>query len=266
MYIQGVVAEALPEISDPRRISTIARKSYCEKFYRLLDLAFVAKNRERMAREIEIEGLESYKTACNVGKGVVVAGAHLGAWSIPVILMARHGYSAVPIVINPGLEAAPRMTRSLFEFTDSMVGEDGYILTGDDTISRARAILQEGKQIVITIDVGGGQIVELFGRAAAVASGVGHLACYTGSPVLTAFILRKKDPFKTRLVFSEPHDFNFCGEYERDVNTVIQEVARAIESQIRLAPEQWGRWGALGFWWKSAEVLKRHPRPLDERD
>lgn len=259
------VSQAMPELTDPRSIERIARSSSAELYKTMLDLAVFARHGERLGEELIIEGLEFIEQADSLGKGVICIPGHMGAWGIAMGVVARHGYLSTPIVMNPGKTFTPRFIKAIEDFADKIGASDGYIVSGkEDTIRKTQELLKEGRRLVVTVDVEGREIVEMFGRPVPLASGIGHFACDTGAPLLSINVLREKDPYKLRAVFRKPITYSLSGDRARDVSMVIQAAATAIEKEIRLAPEQWTQWGALGGWWKRAEELQKRSRESKE--
>jgi len=256
----NVISQAMPEVTDPERIRRIARKSAGELFKSMLDLAMFARHGDRMAREVTIEGLDDVDKLLEGGSGGICLAAHIGGWAIAMALMSRQGYLGIPIVMNPSSTLTPRLIRTVIDFADSIGASKGYILTGDDAIRKSRELVEQGGILVITVDVVGREIVEMFGRPAALASGAGHFAFETKAPVVPGFVLRGKDPYKFHVVFRERVDYSFTGDRDTDVHNIQQLAVEAIERQIRLTPEQWTQWGALGRWWSRAEELEKRAK------
>ena len=259
-----VISEAMPEISDPEQIRHIAYSSYGELFKSMPDLLIFARYGDRMAKELTIEGLDAVDKLLETGSGVVVLAAHIGAWAIAMALMARHGYLSTPIVMNPSSTLTPRSIKTMIDFADSIGASNGYILTGDDAIRKARELLEQGGLLVITVDVVGRQIVEMFGRPATLASGAAHFARETRTPMLPVFVLRKEGPYGFHAVLREAIDYDITDDPVADVHNILQVAVAAAERQIRLTPEQWTQWGALGGWWKRAEELKKRRGKVNE--
>lgn len=253
----NVISQAMPEVTDPERIRRIARKSASELFKSMLDLTMFARHGDRMARELTIEGLDAVDKLLEKGKGGICIPAHIGGWAIAMGLMARHGYLSTPIVMNPSSTLTPRLIKTVIDFADSIGASNGYIMTGENAIGKSRELVEQGGILVLTVDVVGREIVEMFGRPTALASGAGHFAFETKAPVVPIVIQREKGSYKFRIIFHEAIDYTITGDRATDVHNILQASMAAIEKQIRLTPEQWTQWSALGRWWSRAEELKK---------
>jgi lauroyl/myristoyl acyltransferase len=257
------VAEALPEIKDPKRIKEIARSSYNELYMGMVDLAVFARHGEKIAGELEIEGLDIAERELRRedGGGIAVAG-HVGGWAIAMGIMSYYGYLSTPIVVNPDSTPTPRLVRSVVNYGEKIKAADGAIFTGDGATEKTLELLKQPKKIlVITGDVMGKTVFALLGRPAAMASGMGHFVIDSGAPMIPVFVLRKKEgPLKFQTIIREKVDYPVTGDREKDIHAIGQAALDAIEKQIRLTPEQWTQWGAVERWWNRAEKLQKRSR------
>ena len=253
----NVVSKALPEVTDPKRIKYIARKSASELFKSMLDLAMFARHGERIARETEIDGLGAADKLLEKGKGGICVASHIGGWAISMAIMAHHGYLSTPIVMNPKSTLTPRLIKTVIEFSDAIGACDGYIVTGEDAVRKSEELLEKNGILVLTVDVAGRHVAELFGRPAALASGVGRFASETQAPMLAGAVFREKGTLKYRIVFGDEIHYSLTGDSDTDILSSLQAAATGMEEMIRRAPEQWTQWSALGGWWKRAEELEK---------
>jgi lauroyl/myristoyl acyltransferase len=253
------IAEALPEINDSNRIKDIARRSYAELYKGMVDLVVFARHGEKMVRELEIEGqdiLERELYRPDSG-GICIAG-HFGGWAIAMGLMSYYGYVSIPIVANPATTPTPRLVRAVVNYGLKNKAADGAIFTGDDVAHKVLEQLKKPKEnLVITVDVIGGTVLDLLGHPAAMASGIGHFVIESGIPMVPGFVLRKKGgPLKFKAVFREKVDYPITGDRDKDIHAIGQAALNSVEEQVRLTPEQWTQWGAVERWWKRAEKLQ----------
>ena len=252
----NIVSEAMPELTDSKHIKRIGRSSIIELYNTMFDLAVYARHKDRLIKHAVIEGLENLDRADAFGKGAIIASVHIGGWPLGIIAAPRMGIQATLIGINPDFTFTPRFVRAAYKFADSL-GCGEMILTGRDTVGQSLEVLKQNKRLIFAADVIGEEIVDMFGRPAAIANGMGRIACDSGAPVVPVYIFREKGPWKFRACFREPIQCQPGGDRAGDVNAIIQEVMRGVESEIRRVPQQWTQWGALGRWWKKAEELNR---------
>jgi lauroyl/myristoyl acyltransferase len=257
------VAEALPEINDPNRIKDIARRSYTELYMGMVDLVMFARHGEKMARDLEIEGLDivERELAKVKGGGICICG-HFGGWAISMGVMSYYGYLSTAIVMNPDSTPTPRLVRSVVNYGEKIKAADGAIFTGDGATGKTLELLEQPKKIlVVTVDVMGRTVLDLLGKPAAMASGMGHFVIDSGAPMIPGFVLRKKEgPLKFKAIFRERVDYPVTGDRDKDIHAIGQAALDAIEKQIKLTPEQWTQWGAVERWWKRAEKLQKRSK------
>lgn len=251
----NIVSEAMPELTDSKHIKRIGRSSIIEMYKPMFDLAVYARHRDRMLRDAVLEGLDNLDQADAFGKGVIIQSAHIGGWALAILAARPLGVQATLIAVNPDVLFTPRFARAAYKFVDSLDCGD-LILTGRDSVGQSVELLKQGKRLILAADVIGKEIVDMFGRPAAMANGIGRIACDSGAPVVPFCIFREKDPLKLSAWFREPIEYKPSDDRASDVNAVMQAITRGVESEIRRAPEQWTQWGALGRWWKKAEELK----------
>ena len=257
------IAEALPEIEDPERIKYIARRAYDELYKGMVDLVVFARYGERIARDLEIEGLDIVeRELARVGSGVICIAGHFGGWAIATGVMSYHGYLSTPIVVDPDTTPTPRLVRAVVNYGQKIKAADGAIFTGDDATRKTLELLKQPKKIlVITVDVMGSTILDLLGKPAAIASGMGHFVIDSGVPMIPGFVLRKKGgPLKFQAIFREKVSYQITGDRDKDIHAIQQAALDAAEKQIRLTPEQWTQWGAVERWWKRAEKLQKRSK------
>jgi lauroyl/myristoyl acyltransferase len=252
------VAEALPEIDDPKRIAEIARKSYNELYRGMVDLVIFARHSERILEKLVVEGMEYVDKALATGKGIICVCAHFSGWAVGMELIASQGFEANVIVANPEKAPTPRFVKTLLDFAAGISEGGSYILTGQEsTVSQAREWLDKGGILVIDIDIIGGRVVDFMGKPAAVASGIGHFVLDTGAVAVPVYPLRDPDdPTKYIGVLRDHIPFDLSGDRETDVQAILQACFAAVEKQVRLTPEQWNQWGALERWWKRARAIQ----------
>jgi lauroyl/myristoyl acyltransferase len=222
----------------------------------MLDLVMFGRRGDEMGRDTPVDGLKEVDELLAKGRGGLCVAPHVGGWAVSMALMGKRGYVSTPIVMNPSSTLTPRLIKTILDFCDTIDASNGYILTGDNAIQKSQELLGQGGILVMTVDVMGRHVVEMFGRPTALASGAGHFAVETKSPMMPGAVLREKGTLKYRIVFGGEIQYTFTGDYDTDVHNLQQLAVEGVEELIRRAPEQWTQWGALGRWWDRAEVLE----------
>ncbi|MBN2167938.1 MAG: hypothetical protein JW738_01730 [Actinobacteria bacterium] len=253
------LSAALPETTGKDEIIKIAKNTCCESIYATFDVIMFAARKEKFLANLEVVGIENYEEAASLNKGGLSCSCHLGAWTLSLAVPPHFGVYLTPIVYDPDQTMMPRLVRTLYKLGQSIGGDpdDPAFETGNDTIRRATEHIQKGKYLGVPVDVGGSRVVELFGKPAAMASGIAHFAVDTGAPILPANLYRGEKPYQLKAVIRPMLKYELTGDRETDLLNILQTVMKQLEEEIMDAPEQWSNWIGLGMWWKKAEKIQK---------
>jgi KDO2-lipid IV(A) lauroyltransferase len=181
---------------------------------------------------VEISGWERAEEAAAGGHGVLMLTAHLGNWEL---LAASHRLRSLPLSVvvrsmdTPALEAIVNAfrRRAGVELIDK---RDGF--------RAALAALRRGRMVGVLLDQNAaraeGVFAPFFGVPASTSRGMALLALRSEAPVLPAFIRRLpggRHLVEVGSVLPVPPG--------RDVAALTRTYTAAIESAIRVSPEQW---------------------------
>ena len=114
------------------------------------------------------------------------------------------------------------------------------VTLGPESGPKVLRALKSGRLLSLLCDrdVGGGGIeVEFFGERTTLPAGPATLALRTGAPLFPATCFFEGDGH--RGVVLPALDTSRHGKLRADVARVTQDLARGLETLIRLAPEQW---------------------------
>ncbi|MBC7247354.1 MAG: hypothetical protein H5T73_06210 [Actinobacteria bacterium] len=255
--LKARISEALPEISDEKRLEAIARGACATMFMPMLDMCKLGRNGERYMRGLRVEGEENLDRAAALGKGVIFVGAHLGEIATAHAVMARRGRPYTTFTYNPADTTVPRYLEAMI-FFGGLLGcdpEEPVFLVDKDVIPRVREHLAKGKWVGIAFDVPGSSVVQLFGKPAAVGSGWAHFSYDSGAPIVPMALLRGKDPYASLLIFGPPIFSDRTAERRAEVQRIMNEAVAEVERFIRMAPEQWMGWFPLQSWREQAQRI-----------
>lgn len=196
----------------------------------------LAMTRDRLGREVVIDGMDRLKTALAQGKGVVYVTGHIGNWE----LMA----AAVAQTCTVSVVAAPLKPEPL---NDMIVGLRERL--GVRTIVRSRPgaakelirVFRENRILGILIDQDTdveGAFVPFMGREAWTPTAAAEMAARFGAPVVYGFIRRGPDG-RHRVTIVGPLDLMRSGHPDRDIITNTAMLTKCIETTILQEPEQW---------------------------
>jgi lauroyl/myristoyl acyltransferase len=188
--------------------------------------------------EFSFTGVGHLIDAAARGTGMINVLPHLGGWEWAAFWVAR----VLEIEVNAVVEAVepPELFDFFTEYRKSL-GVNVIPLGPGAAHDLLRAI-RRGKMVCLLADrdiEGTGVDVEFFGERTTLPAGPAILALRTGAPLLpTAVYFR---PGGDHLgVVRPPIPVERCSKHLRDdVDRITQDVAHALESLIREAPEQW---------------------------
>ena len=181
---------------------------------------------------IEHRGWENFLNAYALGKGVIMASAHLGPVSLVGQMVVAHGYEVVlPVeTTRSGFQRAVNRAR----------GSMGLQLVPTDTPLAIFRALRQKKVLGLLADravTGVGERVPFFGGEALIPSAHIALGLRTGAPVVPAFSGRENG--RLTASFEPPLDLVATGNRDADVRAGLAAWTRVLERYIRNAPEQW---------------------------
>jgi lauroyl/myristoyl acyltransferase len=259
-YLLDTMRECLPQASD-KEIRRFAKQAFGAPFRAMLDMILLEYHEDEIMDKLVKDErlLASFDKHKAAGTGLIVFSPHLGNLITPLIL-GRLGRIWTPFIANPDATPIPRYLHALYgfcEYLGPLDPESPVFLRGRDSIEKIREHLRQGKVMGITYDMMGSAVVNLFGRPAAVASGIAQFACDLNVPILPGFLKRTEDPLRFEIVYDGDIEYKLTGDREADVKSILDQVIRRGEEMIRQEPGQWIGWFGMRGWRKRAEKLLR---------
>jgi Kdo2-lipid IVA lauroyltransferase/acyltransferase len=191
---------------------------------------------ESRLKDFEFEGLDHLEGAYSQNKGVLLYGAHWGAWELHALVHGAKGYPLALLVRrldNPYLE-------SLLEKFRTILGNS--VIEKREGIRGTLSALKKGKAVAILMDQNITTeeriFVNFFGKPASTTPVVGLLHLKTEAPLVSVFALPLPGG-RYRLCYGAPVKVPLTGDRAIDVERVTQECTRMIEEQIRKYPDYW---------------------------
>ena len=181
---------------------------------------------------IEKRGWEHFTTAYALGKGVILASAHLGPISVVGQVLVAEGYPTVLPVETEHSEVQRAVNRAR-----AAIGLQ--VVRTDTPLAVVRA-LRDGKVLGLLVDravTGVGERVPFFGGEALLPSAHIALGLRTGAPVIPAFSLRIGNALVAS--FEPPLELRSTGDRHADVRAGVEQWARVLETYVGRYPEQW---------------------------
>jgi KDO2-lipid IV(A) lauroyltransferase len=192
---------------------------------------FPSMNRANIDKWIRYEGLDNFQNALALGRGVLVATAHLGNWELSAF---AHALMSAPmdVVVRP-LDNS--RVDALVERQRSLSGN--HIISKRDAAREILRALKSGRAVGILIDqntvIEEGVFVDFFGTAACAGAGFAKLAHHSGAAVVPGYALWSEGEGRYILRFDP--EIPMTG----DVGEDTQRIHTHLESVIRRHPEQY---------------------------
>lgn len=230
------IAAAFPEFSS-REVQRVAKESFRHlgrvaaesALFSRLDGAGILEHMEGT------DGLELFERQRAAGRGAIVLTGHLGNWELGGAATAASGHPidvVVRLMGNPLFDGYLTRTRSRLGMT---------VVRDRDAVRHTARALRDGHVIAFLIDQSGLHIassfVNFFGRPAKTPRGPAVLALRLDVPVFFGVSLRQPDGryhLHIRELVTER-----TGDTDRDVEAILNEYSRTLESFVRQAPEQY---------------------------
>lgn len=183
------------------------------------------------------EGYEHLQAALDLGSGAIMAMPHLGGWEWSGFWLTQVKGLPVTAVVE---RLEPPELFEWFVGLRRSFGFDIVALGPDAGTATARALkANHTLALLCDRDLGGkGPAVEFFGERTTLPAGPATLALRTGAPLLPTAIYFD-GPDSRHGVVLPPLDTTRQGSLRKDVERVTQDLAAALETLIRRAPEQW---------------------------
>jgi KDO2-lipid IV(A) lauroyltransferase len=181
------------------------------------------------------EGIGNIERGRALGRGVLLAMPHLGAWDWGGAWLSASGFpvTVVAEVLQP-VELADWFTGWRRHVGMTVVPLD------QDAASGVFAALRRGDVVGLLCDrdlTGDGIEVTFFGERTRMPAGPAVIALRTGAPLMPCCVIFEGDHH--RGIVLPPLDTVRRGSLRDDVARVTQEMADALAGLIRRAPEQW---------------------------
>jgi len=231
----------------PQEIRRICRECFNSMAYAAVEFFKFMKHPERIAKFVDIEGVENLKKALAEGKGVVAISAHFGSFPLLLSRLAQEGFKVNAVMRH----MRDQKLDELFE-DKRRVMRVGSIYTQPRTtcVSDSLKVLRDNEVLFVQLDQNfgtGGVFVDFFGVKAATATGPIVFSMRTGAPIVPMFIYRLGGP-RHRIVVEPPIHLEESGTKSERLLGAVERLTALIERYIRKYPHEWGwihkRWKA----------------------
>lgn len=186
--------------------------------------------------DFDDEGFEHVQAAIDAGTGAVLSMPHLGLWEWGAFWTTSFHGIPVSAVVEP--VEPPELARWFVGLREDLGME--VIPLGPEAGPACARALASNRVLTLMSDrdvAGGGIEVEFFGERTTLPGGPATLALRSGAPLMASTVWMEEGRHKG--IVLPPLDTSRQGRLRDDVARITQDLARALESLIRLAPEQW---------------------------
>jgi KDO2-lipid IV(A) lauroyltransferase len=192
--------------------------------------------RQDLHAMVHCDSLDVLDAAAAQGKGVVIATAHLGFYDVGIAWICALGYkfSVVAEVLRP---------RALFEWFAAIRTARGVDIIPAKPRESARRMqfesLSQNNNLALLADRDLGRRgvwVRFFGEETTLPAGPARMVIQTGAPLLAGSIHKEGERYRLHF-FEIP--YALTGDERRDIAAITQSIAQALETLVRIAPEQW---------------------------
>jgi KDO2-lipid IV(A) lauroyltransferase len=233
------------ELSE-KEIQALARNIYCNIGITFLEIARnFALTGQEMRDEVLItdEDRRYFKTCIDRGRGIVFISGHIANWELLAMSVAAHGFPSAIVV----KKMTSPISQFLIERQRKKTGLE--VIYSGGTIEKMKTVLREGRVIGFMMDQNKtgkkGIRANFFGVPASSIRGLSKLIKETGAAVIPICSFRQPDgtlrvqtlaelPYLTADTVSDPDEKMLREEWLN-----AQQYQTAIESMVRMHPEQW---------------------------
>ncbi len=233
--VERQIAAAFPEFS-PERVQEVARRSYDSLGRTSIETALLPTfSRETLFSMFErVEGWEVLEAARAKGKGVVMAGGHLGNWEIAGAYISAH---------LPFHAVSRRMQNPVFDayLTRTRAKGGMQMIWDGDAVRVSPRVLRQNHLVAFLSDQDGlglaSTFVPFFGRPAKTPRGPAVFALRLGAPMVFGASVRQ--PSGRYVLILELVTIEPSGDREADIDALMLAFTQRLEAMIRKYPEQY---------------------------
>lgn len=221
--------------SDGPAVRRLVRREVVNEARRSADLLWALGRPQELMAATKIDGLEHVHTALAEGRGVVLAGIHLGGWEVA---------TAVPKAVLPVPTTAIVADDWLAWAIEHMRVTAGLrVLYRSSAPLRAARILHAGEALLVLADDGSGHAphslrVRFLDGWVLMPAGVVSLARLAGAPIVSFYVL-PLGPRRWRVLIDPPVKAPARHAGEEGEREALQRLADRWSAVIRAHPEHW---------------------------
>jgi len=216
-------------------VRRLVREELVNEARRSADLLWALGRPEELIASTELAGLEHVHEALAGGRGVVLAGIHLGGWEVA---------TAIPKAVLPVPTTAVVADDWLAWAIERMRVTAGLrVIYRSEAALHGVRILRDGEALLVLADDGGGREprrlrVRFLDAWALLPAGVVTMARLAGAPIVSFYVL-PREPRHWRVLVDPPVDPPARTAGAGAEQRVLQRLADRWSEMIREHPDQW---------------------------
>lgn len=212
-------------------------------------IKFAYLPREEVDRRMDVDepGFEEFEALMREGKGCLFILAHLGNFEIMARWVTARGYELIALAREARDQGTTEMMSKMRERSGIQV------ITLGKSLKPVVAGLRRNACIAIVCDQNASDVyVPFFGHQTGTVDGPARIALRMGAPMVFPYCVRDGHG-RYQIIGNGVYRAEPTGDETADIERVMTEVNRRLESSIRAYPEQW-----LWFHdrWRSSPVGK----------
>ncbi|MEM1355740.1 MAG: hypothetical protein AAGH88_12765 [Planctomycetota bacterium] len=240
--VRDNLAHLLPTQTSDKERDRIGRRVLLQFIRFVADLGHAqhASFEALLARAVTIEGKSHYRQARSLGKGAVIATAHLGSFEVGLAVTADMERATHVVFATDPFPRFDQLRTSLREKlgVQEARADQGWAMWGDlrDALARDEVVVMQADRVMPGQK---GMSVPLLGAPAELPTGPVRLAQLTGSPILPVFAVREPDGHTIRIMIEKPIMVPDTGDPRQDQSAAIVALSEAIGRVVGRYPDQW---------------------------
>ena len=231
MLILETVANNLDYLSSKK----ITRKAYQAFAQNIVEISLIPRiNQQYLEKYIHIENKNYIEESFKRGKGVIFLIVHEGNWELSNIICANLGFPFVLFIRDQGF---PRLNALLNSYR---LKQGAKIIHKEAGIRQLIETLKDNQGIGMTVDQGGktGEIVNFFGKKAAMSVGAIKLALKYDCSIIPVFYTRIRGPY-TKVILDQVFTATRSEDPKQDLTDNLQRLINVYEKYLRQYPHEY---------------------------
>ena len=237
LTVETNLRRIVPDAPD-RKIDKMVKEAFRYLSYNYDDLTRVPyRTAEDIRSSVDFQKLEHFETASRLGKGVVIASAHLGNLDMVTQAFPALGVPSTMIL------AEQIQPQRLYDLTMRLRHAQSLVFEPATArgVKNAFKALRRGEWVGVAVDraiQGNGKVVQFLGEPALMPVGAAELALRTGATLVPSYSLRTGFE-EHKVCIEKPIEVERQRPTEETVGALTRQLLDIVESYVLKYPTQW---------------------------